>query len=179
LFLHYYAVKAVSFFELDKPKSGEAIMNFLNQPGFMGAHAPFLSDLTLILILLTAILFTIGLLLARRKHYEAHRWVQTVTAFLNAIVVISVMIRSFVVHILPGIPGKLLEGDYAVTTVHALVGMIGLLLGVFVVLRANGLMPKGLRFKNYKLFMRTAYALYMLAAFLGMIVYAEVYILGI
>jgi uncharacterized membrane protein YozB (DUF420 family) len=89
------------------------------------------------------------------------------------------MIRSFAIHILPGIPGKLLQGDYGVTTVHAVVGMIGLLLGLFVVLRGNELVPISLRFKKYKPFMRTAYALYMLATFLGVIVYAEVYIFGI
>jgi uncharacterized membrane protein YozB (DUF420 family) len=155
------------------------MLNFINQPGFLGTHATFLSDLTLILILLTAILFTIGWQLARHKHYEAHRWVQTSTACLNAIVVLVVMIRSFVVHILPVIPGRLLQGDYAVTTVHAIVGMTGLLLGLFVVLRGNELVPKSLRFKKYKPFMRTAYALYMTATLLGVIVYTEAFVLGI
>ena len=153
--------------------------NFLGQPGFLGTHAPLLSDLTLILILFTAVLFTIGWQLARHKHFKAHRWVQTVSASINALVVLSIMVRSYVVHILPGIPAKLLQGDYAVTTVHAIVGTISLLLGIFVVLRGNKLVPKSLRFKNYKLFMRTAYGLYMLATLLGVIVYIEVYILGI
>jgi uncharacterized membrane protein YozB (DUF420 family) len=155
------------------------MITFLNRPGFLGTHAPFISDLTLILILLTAILFTIGWQLARRKHFVAHRWIQTVTACLNALVVIGVMIRSFVVHILPGLPAKLQQGDYAVTTVHAFIGMIGLLLGIFVVLRANKLVPKPLRFKNYKAFMRTSYALYLLATLLGVLVYLEVYVFGI
>jgi uncharacterized membrane protein YozB (DUF420 family) len=155
------------------------MINILYRPGFLGTHAPLISDLSLILILLTAIMFTIGWQLARQKKYETHRWVQTVAACLNAIVVLGVMIRSFVVHILPGVPGKLLEGDYGVTTVHAIVGMIALLFGLFVVLRANKLVPKGLRFKNYKLFMRTSYSLYMLATFIGVIVYLEVYVLGI
>ena len=154
-------------------------MNFLNQPGFLGTHAPILSDLTLILILFTAVLFTIGWQLARHKHYVAHRWVQTTSASINAVVVLSIMVRSYVVHILPGIPTKLLQGDYVVTTVHAIIGAISLLLGIFVVLRGNNLVPKRLRFKNYKLFMRTAYVLYMLATLLGVLVYVEVYILGI
>jgi uncharacterized membrane protein YozB (DUF420 family) len=155
------------------------MINILNQQGFLGTHAPFISDLTLILILLTAILFTIGWQLARHKHFEAHRWVQTCTACLNAVVVLSVMIRSFIVHILPGIPGKFLQGDYGVTTVHALVGACGLLFGIFVVLRGNKLVPKALRFKKYKPFMRTAYALYMTATLLGVIVYTEAFIIGI
>jgi uncharacterized membrane protein YozB (DUF420 family) len=131
------------------------------------------------LILFAAILFTIGWQLARHKHYEIHRWVQTVAASINAIVVLGVMINSFVTHILPGIPGKLLEGDFGVTTVHAVIGSIGLLLGVFIVLRGNELVPKALRFNNYKLFMRTSYTLYMLATFIGVIVYIEAFVLGI
>jgi uncharacterized membrane protein YozB (DUF420 family) len=89
------------------------------------------------------------------------------------------MIKSYVTFILPGIPSKLLEGDYAFTTIHALVGLASLLLGVFVVLRGNELVPNALRFKNYKLFMRTAYSLYMLATLLGVIVYILVFILDI
>ncbi len=151
----------------------------LKGPGFLGTGAPLRSDVTLILILLTAILFTIGWRLAVHKHYEAHRWVQTSTAVLNTATVLLSMIGSFIAHILPGIPKDLGKGDYAVTTVHALVGMIGLLLGVFIVLRANGLVPKALQFQNYKGFMRPSYAIYMLATALGVLVYILVFILGI
>jgi uncharacterized membrane protein YozB (DUF420 family) len=152
---------------------------FLIGPGFLGTRATFRSDVTLILILVTAVLFTIGWRLAVRKRYEAHRWVQTLAVILNTLVVTFTMISSFLMHILPGIPGKLNEGDYAVTTVHALIGMAGLVLGVFVVLRANKLVPKALRFGNYKLFMRISYCLYMLATLLGVVVYIVVYVYGI
>ena len=155
------------------------MQSFLSGPGFLGTHAPFISDLSLILTLLTAGLFTIGWQLARHGHFTIHRWVQTGAATLNAIVVVAFMITSFVKHILPGIPGKFLQGDYAVTTAHALVGSVGLLLGIFVVIRANELGPRALRFSNYKLFMRTSYALYMLATALGAVVYILVYVLGI
>jgi uncharacterized membrane protein YozB (DUF420 family) len=155
------------------------MIEFLKQPGFLGTHATNLTDLTLILIVLTAVFFTIGLFLARAKRFEAHRWVQTVTASINAIVVLGVMINSFFVHILPGIPTKLFEGSYGITTIHAIVGLVGLLLGIFVVMRGNGLVPKGLRFKNYKLFMRLSYSLYILATLIGVFVYYEAFIVGI
>jgi len=145
-------------------------------PGFLGTRALLYSDFSLLLILISAILFTIGWRLAVRKNFAAHRRIQTAAAVLNALVVLAVMIASFIIYILPGIPGKLLEGTYGVTTVHAFVGMLGLLLGVFVVLRANGWMTNRLRFKNYKLFMRTSYGLYMLATLLGIIVYVTTYI---
>ncbi len=143
------------------------------------SHAPPLANITLTLTLITAVSFTIGWQLARHKKFEAHRWVQTITVIVNAGVVLIVMVNSFLTHILPGIPSRLLQGDYAVTTLHALIGTVGLLLGIFVVLRGNGLVPKALQFNNYKLFMRTSYILYMLATLLGVIVYIEVYVLGI
>ena len=132
--------------------------------------------MSLILILLSAILFTIGWRLAVRKNFKTHRWLQTGSAILNTIVVLIVMIASFIIYILPGIPGKLLEGTYGITTVHAIIGAMGLLLGLFVVLRANGMLPNRFRFKNYKLFMRASYVLYMLATLIGVIVYLVVFV---
>ena len=52
------------------------------------------------------------------------------------------MIRSFVLNVLPQIPAKLGQSAYAVATVHAVVGVIGVVLGVFVVLRGNELVPQ-------------------------------------
>jgi uncharacterized membrane protein YozB (DUF420 family) len=153
--------------------------DFLTTPGFLGTKATLRSDLTLVLILVTAVLFTIGWRLARQKRYKAHRWVQTASAILNTLVVLISMVTSYILHILPGIPAKLGEGDYLVTSVHGMVGAIALLLGVFVTLRGNELVPKSLRFNNYKLFMRWAYALYMLATLGGVIVYIIVFIYGI
>jgi uncharacterized membrane protein YozB (DUF420 family) len=146
--------------------------------GFLGTRAPLHSDLSLLLILFTAVLFTIGWRLAVHKNFKVHRWVQTSAVILNTIVVLSVMIASFIIYILPGIPGKLLEGTYGVTTVHAIIALLGLLLGVYVALVGNKILPERFRFKNYKLFMRTSYTLYMLATLLGVIVYITVYVVG-
>ena len=147
-------------------------------PGFLGTRALFYADLSLVLILFTAALFTLGWRLAVRKRFAPHRWVQTAAAALNTLVVLAVMVPSFISFILPGIPRKLLVGTYGVTALHALIGLLGLLLGVFVVLRAYGLMPRRLRFRNYKPFMRTSYALYMLSTLFGLIVYIAVYVAG-
>lgn len=147
-------------------------------PGFLGTHAPFVSDLTLILILLAAVLFTIGALLARRKHFKAHCWTQTITAVINATVVLVVMVRSFVKNFLAGVLQKPLSGFNLVITIHAIVGVIGLLLGIYVVLQAHKILPAKMRFRNNKLFMRISYALYMLATLIGVVVYLGVYGIG-
>lgn len=149
----------------------------LTGPGFLGTGAPFYSDLSLLLILLTAGLFTWGWRLAVGHKHEAHRWMQTTATGLNALVVLIVMIPSFAKYILPGVPGKLLEGSYGVTTLHALVGAIGVILGLFVVIRANGLIPKGLPFKNDTKFMRVSYALYIVSTLLGVVVYVGTFVL--
>ena len=153
--------------------------NLLNSPGFFGTNASFRVDAALTLILLTALLFTIGWQLAVRKRYVAHRWVQTIAVILNTLVVLFAMIGSFITHILPGIPAKFGEGDYAITTLHALIGLIAMMLGVFIVLRENKLVPKALRFRKRKRLMRISYVLYLLATFLGVVVYITVYVYGI
>jgi uncharacterized membrane protein YozB (DUF420 family) len=151
----------------------------LNGPGFLGTNASFRSDTTLVLILFTQVLFTIGWRLALQKRFDAHRWVQTSAVILNTFVVLVTMISSFVIYILPGIPEKLNEGSYGVTTVHGVIGLVGMVLGVFIILQENNLVPKSLRFRNYKLFMRTSYLLYLLATILGVIVYIVVFVYGI
>jgi len=151
----------------------------LNGPGFLGTNANFRSDAVLLLILVSAVLFTVGWRLAVRKRYEAHRWVQTFAVILSTLVVLLTMISSFVIHILPGIPAKLGEGSYGITTIHAVLGLAALLLGVFIVLRGNQLVPRALRFTNYKGFMRVSYALYMLSTIIGAAVYIIVFVYGI
>lgn len=147
--------------------------------GFLGTEAPLISDISLIVMLLTAALFTLGWRLAVLRRYEAHRRVQTAAVLLNSLDVLFVMVSSYVIFILPGIPARLGEGSYGITTVHALVGLVSLILGVYVVLVGNSLLPAKLRFTNYKPVMRVTYALYMLATVLGVVVYIVVFVYGI
>lgn len=151
----------------------------LASPGFLGTRATLRSDLTLVLMLLAAVLLTIGWQLAVHRRYEAHRRVQTIAVSLSTIVILASMIPSFVIHILPGIPGKLGQGDYAITTLHGLFGLVVMLFGVFIVLRGYNLVPRALRFNNYKLVMRTSYALYMLTTLMGVALYVIVFVYGI
>ena len=152
-----------------------AVSSLLQGAGVLGTKAPFGTKASLIAMVLAAVLFTIGWRLAVHKRLEAHRWVQTAAVCLNAVPVLAWMIRFFVLYVVPEIPARLGQRSYAVTTVHALVGVVGLTLGVFVDLRGNELVPARLRFSNYKLFMRSSYALYMLATLTGVIVYVVAY----
>jgi uncharacterized membrane protein YozB (DUF420 family) len=147
------------------------MVELLHMPGFLGTAANFAADATLVIMLAIALAFSVGFGLARMGKYEAHRWVQTSAAVLSGGLVVWLMILPYRDFILPGVPGRLGEAFYGVTTLHAVVGAVALPFGMFVVLRGNRLVPGFLRFRNYKLFMRTAYVLYMLTIFLGVLVY--------
>jgi uncharacterized membrane protein YozB (DUF420 family) len=152
------------------------VSDLLQQTQLLGLTTPLGANVSLVVMLIAAMLFTIGWRLAVRKQYDAHRWVQTVAVCLNAALVLAWMVRYFVLYVAPEIPARLSEASYAIPTVHAVVGAIGLVLGVFVALRGNELVPKSLRFTDYKAFMRTSYAVYMLATILGVLVYVNTYV---
>jgi uncharacterized membrane protein YozB (DUF420 family) len=143
----------------------------LHQPGFFGTAANWAADFTLMMMILFAVLLTIGAVFAAKKKYTTHRWVQTSAVILNIIFVLWMMILPYRDFIVPGIPQRLNETFYWLTTLHAVVGAVAFILGAFVVLRANGLMIKALQFNNYKLVMRISYTLYMLTVLLGIAVY--------
>jgi hypothetical protein len=144
----------------------------LHQPGFLGTSANWAADVTLLASALVAILLTIGVVLAVRGQYGAHRAFQTTAVAINAILVLWMMILPYRDFVAPAEnPAGLPLSAIATTRIHAIVGATALVFGLYVTLRANGLMPKPLRFNNYKAFMRVAYALYMLATLIGLFVY--------
>lgn len=153
--------------------------SFLESPGFLGTNATMRTDISLIVTLISAALFSYGWWLAVRKRYKTHRKVQTAGVILNTLVVLLVMVVSFVKYIAPGIPEKLGEGSYGITTLHALIGLAGMSLGLFVVGHGNRLVFKNVRIRNYKRLMRITYAVYMLATLSGVAIYIIVFIYGI
>jgi uncharacterized membrane protein YozB (DUF420 family) len=138
---------------------------------FLGTSANRAADITLVIMIIGAVLFTTGFILARRRKYDAHKWVQTSAAILYLIMILWMMILPFRDFIVRGKGGPFPTIFYVVTGVHALTGTIAALFGLFVVLRGHKLVPKKLRFRNYKRYMRTAYGLYMAAFVLGVLVY--------
>jgi uncharacterized membrane protein YozB (DUF420 family) len=90
---------------------------------------------------------------------------------LNLILVLWLMILPFRDYVLRNSGGPRPAYFYWITSLHALLGAAAIPFGLFVTLRGHGLVPRALRFKNYRPFMRTAYALYMLATLAGVVVY--------
>ena len=116
-------------------------------------------------------LFTIGFVLARMRHLEAHKWLQTGGVILTTTMVVWMMVLPFRDFALPGIPQELNDRFYSVTLLHAVVGAIALLFGLYVALRGHGLVPNAIKFDNYGRYMRLAYTLYISTILIGVWVY--------
>ncbi len=150
--------------------------DLLHSPGFFGTEANFAADITLSLSLMVVLLFSFGFWLARRGKYDTHKWVQTAGAVLNIVLVLWLMVLPYRSFIINDEGGPRLEIFYQVTILHAVIGLVAFLLGNFVVLRGHNLVPQALRFNNYKLFMRTAYGLYLLTTLAGLWLYYVWYV---
>lgn len=148
---------------------------YLDGAGFLGTNGSTGADLSLVVMLAAFVLLTTGVVLARTGRYAAHRWVQTVAVILNAIPVVAWMIRSYWLYVRPDLPGNLTKSIDALTTVHAVAGLIGVVLGLFVVIRANQLTARGESVARYKGWMRSAYIVYLVATVLGVWVYIKLY----
>ncbi len=145
--------------------------DLLHSPGFLGTNANFGADMTLILSILVALIFTVGFYIARQEKFVLHGRIQTVGALVNITLVLWLMILPFRDFVLRDQGGPRPTYFHTVTIFHALLGTAALLLGNFVVLRGHNLVPKALKFQNYKPFMRTAYTLYIVQTVLGIGVY--------
>jgi hypothetical protein len=152
------------------------MIELLHSPGFLGTNANFAADMTLTLSLLVVTLFSIGFYLAVHGKYDVHKWVQTTGAVTNLILVLWLMILPYRAFVLNDQGGPREAIFYQVTMLHAAVGFFAFFLGNFVVLRGHKLVPKFLRFNNYKLFMRTAYGLYLTTTILGVALYYTWYV---
>lgn len=146
----------------------------MDQSGFLGTRASLLADVALVGSILVLLGFSVGAYLAIRGRYEAHRWVQTGTAIVNVLLVLGIMIPSLLA-VNPSENVALPASAFVAMPAHELIGTVGLLFGLFVVLRGNELVPRQLKFNNYKLFMRIAYGLYVLATIIGVVVYLVLY----
>jgi hypothetical protein len=152
------------------------MITFLEGSGFLGTHASLRADLSLVLIIMTAVLFTIGWRLAVGRKYGAHQTIQNLAVGLNALVVLLTMLGIFIRNYLPAIPGGLNNRLIALITIHAVAGTLGLLYGVYVTLAADKILPVKLRYKKFKPVMRISYALYLLLTLSGTGLYLSLYV---
>lgn len=139
--------------------------------GFLGRPSTFGGDLNLLIQLALGLLLLVGLLLARRSRYALHGACQA-----SALVVTLAMTAIWMVPAFHNTYGpaifRLGNRVNAAAAAHVVAGSVALLLGIYVVLVAGTrLIPKPLRFANYKAWMRTLIAIWWLALLLGVLTY--------
>jgi plastocyanin/uncharacterized membrane protein YozB (DUF420 family) len=145
--------------------------------GFLGTNATRSADLNLLMQLAMALALTIGMFLARRQRFRAHAWTQSTVLILNLVAIASVMAPSFHRQVVLRPSGGWRDAYYAAPTIHAAFGTLVELLGLYVVLVAGTrILPAGLRFRNYKLWMRTTLTLWWVVVLLGVGTYYVWYV---
>jgi uncharacterized membrane protein YozB (DUF420 family) len=145
--------------------------------GFLGTGATFEADVNLVVQLLMAAALVGGVVLAKRKRYQAHGICQTTVLLLNLLMIGLVMWPSFQRQVNPRLPKLLHKAYYAAPIVHATLGITAELLGLYIVLVAGtNVLPAGLRFNNWKLWMRAEFVLWLVVVISGMGTYYAWYI---
>jgi len=146
--------------------------------GFLGTGATVWADLNLVIQIAMGVALLVGMGLARRQRFRAHMLCQSSVMLLNLVVIYLIMLPSFRRQVTPHIPAGLHEAYYAVVTLHAGLGTIAELLGLYIVLRAaTNLVPARLCFQNYKAWMRTALGRWWGVVLLGLGTYTIWYLI--
>ena len=152
-------------------------LSFLPIKGFLGTGATFGADLNLVVQLIMGAALIAGALLARQKRYRAHGFCQTTVLLLNLFMIGLVMWPSFQQQVKPALSKVLHNWYYAAATIHAVLGIAAELLGLYIVIVAGtNVLPQWLRFKDWKLWMRTELVLWAIVLVSGVGTYCVWYV---
>jgi uncharacterized membrane protein YozB (DUF420 family) len=139
--------------------------------GFLGRPSTFGADLNLLIQLALGLLLLAGLLFARRSKYAMHGACQSVALVATLVMTAIWMLPAYHNNYGPAV-FKLGNRVNAAVAAHVVAGSVALLLGIYVVLVAGTrIVPKALRFANYKAWMRTLITVWWLALLLGVLTY--------
>lgn len=144
--------------------------------GFLGTAAPFYADALLTTEIAMGLMLLLGFWLARTRSFKWHAVCQSAVVLLNAALIVFLMLSAFSSRVLPKLPTRLGRMPYLISTVHAALGAVAELTGIYVLLVAGtDLLPIKLRFRNYKLWMRITLLLWWMALLFGLATYAVWY----
>src|SRR5436853_5202924 len=104
--------------------------------GFLGTGATFRADLNLLVEIAMGAALLLGMVLARKKKFDAHKRCQASVMLLNLLMIFLIMLPSFNKSVAPQVPGGLRDSYYMVPFIHAALGTIAELLGLYIVLVA-------------------------------------------
>lgn len=152
--------------------------------GTAGSDARLASDLTLlayIVLLVPAML--VGFVFARRKMFRPyHKMTMTTITVVNWVIILFLMAVSYSKWVAPFLQFGVSESVRLLPTLHLITGGLAQLTATWLVImmwtektRFEGLLPKALRTRNIKPFMRATLALWLVTAALGVITFLTWY----
>jgi|SRR6266851_900368 hypothetical protein len=137
--------------------------------GFFG-RGPLIADANLVLEIFLVAGLSYGFLLARRGNIDAHQTNQTTWVILN-IGLIALVMAGSMQDMNVSNTRDLASWRVGVTWLHAAVGTLTALAGLWIVLQMNDVLPRGLHVPWWKNLMRAALAGYWATALLGFATY--------
>ena len=145
--------------------------------GFLGTLAPWTADLVLLLQIAMGLGLLIGARLARLRRFRQHAWCQSLVVLFNLAVISLTMIPSFRAYVLPRIPAKLGRAYYGLAAMHAALGSIAEIAGLYILLSAGtNVLPEKIRITRYRVWMRGVLILWWLALVAGIATYVRWYV---
>jgi uncharacterized membrane protein YozB (DUF420 family) len=153
------------------------VLSFFPVAGFLGTGATFEADLNLVVQLAMGVALIAGARLAKQKRYRAHGICQTTVLLLNLLMIGLVMGPSFQQQVKPALFKVRHRSYYRAATIHAGLGITAELLGLYIVIVAGtNALPRWLRFKHWKWWMRTELVLWVIALISGVGTYCAWYV---
>ncbi len=146
------------------------------RPGILGTKANLFSDLNLIAQIVLLCGLGAGAAFARRGHISTHQYNQTWWVLFNIVLTIFIMVVAYYEYVLPGLPDDLSRAHGILATIHAALGLLAIICGVYLLLRMNQLIPKRWRVKWWKKLMRFTLGLYVLVGLFGLGIYYVWYV---
>ena len=147
------------------------------QTGFLGTTAPWIADVTFLLELALGAGLLAGALLARTGRHRVHAACQSILVLLNLMVIVLTMLPSFHRQVLPKLPGRIRKPYYALAAMHAALGGIAELGGLYILVAAGTtVLPEKFRIRRYKFWMRGVLLLWWIVLPLGLATYARWYV---
>ena len=144
---------------------------FAYRQGFLGTNAPYFADFNLVCQSALLLGLSTGYVLARLKKIYAHQYNQTAWVLLHVLLIIIFMDARFRSLVIPGIAVSFNTAFLILPTIHAVIGALAAILGLFLILRMNDLVPHFLRISWWKGLMRVTLVSYWITIGLGLATY--------
>ena len=140
--------------------------------GFPVLDPNTVATIVLVIELAFASALLLGFFLVRRGHVRRHAWLQSFVVLGNVPIVALWMLPQYLEYVWPGLPDEVGQPFYLYPTLMLVAGAAVEALGVYIILVAGtSWLPERLRFRRYKVWMRTMLGLWWAVILFGILTY--------